>query len=193
MRVLLEKGPHHKSKLFHDERRPEALRRAQALADLHGCTFTEDSENAAFIVHAAAWYAPKVGDRKSMYPDNDPQNGPRQWHTWTGTAWQSDEERAMIIAMNGPIGPPPRPFNEAVHYWLVELGYERAHFPESFEDDGGAESGPHLTGGPAYDEYTGPEEYIIIDMHGHFAHREKRDLAMEAWCDEQAKATGAQS
>jgi hypothetical protein len=138
--------------------------------------------------------APNVGDRRKMYPDNDPESGPRQWHTWTGTAWQSDEERAMIIAIRGPVGPPPRPFNEDVHHWLVELGYERAYCPADFEDVGDAENGPKLVGGPAYDEYTGPEEYIIIDESGHFAHREKRDLAMEAWCNEQAdQAMGAQS
>jgi hypothetical protein len=156
MRVLLERMPHRENRLFPDERRPRALQRAQTLADLHGCKFTEDSENAAIIVHAAEWYAPKVGDRLKMYPGNDPEGGPKQWHTWTGTSWQSDEEKEM---------------------------YVRTHYPESFEDDGDAESGPHLTGGPAYDEYESADDRVIIDHNGHFAHHEKRDLEWEAHCD----------
>jgi hypothetical protein len=183
MRVLLERMPHRENRLFPDERRPRALQRAQTLADLHGCKFTEDSENAAIIVHAAEWYAPKVGDRLKMYPGNDPEGGPKQWHTWTGTSWQSDEEKEMIIAMQGMIGPPPPPFNRGTHDQLVALGYVRTHYPESFEDDGDAESGPHLTGGPAYDEYESADDRVIIDHNGHFAHHEKRDLEWEAHCD----------
>jgi hypothetical protein len=133
MRVLLELEPHRENKLFKDERRPAALARAQSLAAQYFCGFTEDKENAAVIVHAAAFFEPKD----------------------------------------------PGAYNAAVDAQLVEMGYKRTWHPDSFEDTGDGESGPHLTGGPAFDEYESADERIIIDESGHCAHRELRDLEME--------------
>ena len=76
------------------------------------------------------------------------------------------------------------PFNENIHYWLFWMEYDYHHVEESFEDDGNAESGPHLSGYPAYDEYRNDEEYLIIDYFGHFVHREKRDLEFEKFLEE---------
>lgn len=77
--------------------------------------------------------------------------------------------------------------NEEVRNNLTALGYEHTHHEEDFEDIGDAENGPKLSGGPAYDEYLSPEDRIIINHRGNFAQFELRDLAFEAWCDEQAK------
>lgn len=50
---------------------------------------------------------------------------------------------------------------------LTLLGYSLTnHVEESWEDDGDAENGPHLTGGPAFDEWTRPGDshaVIVID------------------------------
>ncbi len=73
-------------------------------------------------------------------------------------------------------------FNEDVHQCLTELGFTHTHHMEDFEDDGDGESGPHLTGGPAFDEYEDASERIIVDHHGMVVSREDRDLAFEAYC-----------
>jgi hypothetical protein len=137
MRVLLEREPHLQNKLFKDERRPAALSRAQSLATLHGCRYTEETEDAAFIVHASAYYEPKD----------------------------------------------PGAYNADLDAHLTELGYKRTWHPDSFEDDGDGESGPHLTGGPAFDEYEDATERVIIDEKGHAVHRELRDLEMEKFIE----------
>jgi hypothetical protein len=77
------------------------------------------------------------------------------------------------------------PFNVAVHDQLTVLGYELTQHREDYWDDGDAESGPSLNGGPAYDEYCGPDEYICIDEQGHVVHRDDRNLELEQWLDDQ--------
>jgi hypothetical protein len=73
----------------------------------------------------------------------------------------------------------PAPFNPDAHAHLIALGYRHTQFPCTFEDDGDAESGPHLTGGPAFDEYESDDDRLIIDELGRFAHWELRDLEAE--------------
>lgn len=44
------------------------------------------------------------------------------------------------------------------------LGFELSRHPESWEDVGGPESGPHIVGGPAYDQWTqGSFAIIVVD------------------------------
>jgi len=75
------------------------------------------------------------------------------------------------------------------HGFLMELGYSHEYEPSSWHDDGDGESGPRLAGGPAFDMYTAPDHYIILDDYGR-AHYEPRDLEMEAWYDEHFAACG---
>ena len=77
------------------------------------------------------------------------------------------------------------PFNQDIHDNLVAMGYVPTLYECTFEDVGDAENGPELTGDPAFDEYKGPAEYVIVDESGHVVHREERDLVFEAWIEEQ--------
>jgi hypothetical protein len=45
-------------------------------------------------------------------------------------------------------------YNPGIHLHLLDLGFEYAHMPEDWHDEGDAESGPYLVGGPAYDLYS---------------------------------------
>lgn len=45
-------------------------------------------------------------------------------------------------------------YNVGIHQHLLDLGFEYAHMPEDWHDEGDAESGPYLVGGPAYDLYS---------------------------------------
>lgn len=77
----------------------------------------------------------------------------------------------------------PAPFNLALHEHLTQLGFHREVRQEAcWEDTGDAESGPSLSGHPAYDQYTGPRDLFFVDEHGHF-HHEVRDLEMEAYVE----------
>ena len=60
------------------------------------------------------------------------------------------------------------------HHHLLELGYVHTHNEADWEDDGDAESGPHLSGGPAYDEYYVPGHSIYVEENGTI-HQETRD------------------
>ena len=75
------------------------------------------------------------------------------------------------------------PFNPALHAHLTSLGYVRSRHEASWEDVGDAENGPELDGGPAYDEYTGPDEYVFTSESG-VLDREPRDLAFEKWVED---------
>jgi len=77
-----------------------------------------------------------------------------------------------------------QPFNPALDAHLIALGYVRTRHEDSWEDDGNAESGPHLIDGPAYDEYVGPDEYVFACKSG-VLDREPRNIAFEKWCDQQ--------
>jgi hypothetical protein len=61
---------------------------------------------------------------------------------------------------------PHVPFNLALHHHLLSLGYEWTRNPESWEDTGGPESGPRLSGGPAYDEYESPDDFVYASEDG---------------------------
>jgi hypothetical protein len=84
----------------------------------------------------------------------------------------------------------PEPYNAALHEQLLALGFERVWHDAEWEDTGDAESGPALDGHPAWDEYTSASEIICIDEAGRVVHREERDLELERWCEEQARASG---
>jgi hypothetical protein len=88
------------------------------------------------------------------------------------------------------------PFNAAAHEALLAAGYKHERVEASWEDDGDAENGPHLSGGPAYDEYKDADSRVVVQEEGK-AFYEIRDLeleaAIEAWgaeCD--AMDQGAQ-
>lgn len=73
-----------------------------------------------------------------------------------------------------------------IHEALLMNGYKWRFVPADYEDVGGPESGPMLTGHPDYYEYINDEEYVIV-QDGVVVHREKRDLEAEkffaAMCD----------
>lgn len=78
--------------------------------------------------------------------------------------------RANIIASD--FDEPLRPFmrshrNEFAHQMLTDEGAcSHEHFRESWEDDGDAENGPSLSGGPAFDVYTTESHSIVITGDG---------------------------
>lgn len=45
------------------------------------------------------------------------------------------------------------PFNIKIHTSLLALGFTHKHYEADWYDDGNAENGPHLSGGPGFDEY----------------------------------------
>ena len=57
------------------------------------------------------------------------------------------------------------PLDPVADAFLTSIGYVRTPHPCSFEDDGDAESGPHLTGVPEYDEYVSEEDTVYV-YHG---------------------------
>ena len=75
----------------------------------------------------------------------------------------------------------PAPFNPDAHAHLIALGYERTFHACDFHDDGDGESGPHLAGGPAWDEYTSADDWLAISDEGRFEHWEPRDHEREAY------------
>lgn len=63
---------------------------------------------------------------------------------------------------NAPASLPPVPITSVNQ--LVAMGYTCTHFPESWEDVGGPESGPEMEGGPAYDIWSrGQQYYAVVD------------------------------
>jgi hypothetical protein len=66
--------------------------------------------------------------------------------------------------------------NFFAHRMLTDQGAcTHEHNPDSFEDDGDGESGPHLTGGPAFDRYYSESHELIIDEHGMLVHTSEID------------------
>ncbi len=100
-------------------------------------------------------------------------------------------EHALEGGFNGPLWvqmrDAVRPFNRALHEHLLALGYTWSRADESWEDHGDAEHGPELSGGPAFDRYTGPAEHVHFSEDGH-AHVEAIDLAWEKFCAAQMPA-----
>jgi len=66
------------------------------------------------------------------------------------------------------------PFSSA-HAFLIELGFDFDSYEADWHDDGDGENGPHLSGGPAYDEYC--DGYICLYF------EEGGKFAGEAGCD----------
>lgn len=66
----------------------------------------------------------------------------------------------------------PFPFDHLHDAALLNAaGYECTHEPASWCDDGDVENGPHLSGGPAYDEWR-RDNHIIIVCEGEVVHIE---------------------
>jgi hypothetical protein len=85
------------------------------------------------------------------------------------------------------------PFDAAAHDHLTSIGYSHEHYGESWEDDSwdntsDAEKGPDMFGGPAYDIYTCPDEYIVVWDNGR-VDLEVRDLAFEEYVDERHRSS----
>jgi hypothetical protein len=59
-------------------------------------------------------------------------------------------------------------YNPGIHPHLLDLGFEYQHVPEDWHDEGDAESGPHLVGGPAYDFYShvASDTEIAVESNG---------------------------
>lgn len=50
-----------------------------------------------------------------------------------------------------------------VQQTLAALGFVHTHHPADWEDTGGPESGPHLTGHNAYDEYSKGDTSVYVE------------------------------
>ncbi len=57
-------------------------------------------------------------------------------------------------------------YNQALHIHLLAHGYEHERVEASWEDHGDAETGPMVSGGPAYDMYLGPDEVVFATEDG---------------------------
>lgn len=68
----------------------------------------------------------------------------------------------------------------ALHDHLLLLGYRRTRHPAECGDDGDGETGPMPWGHPAYDEYEGPDEFVLATETG-VLDREARDQQFEQW------------
>lgn len=62
----------------------------------------------------------------------------------------------------------PTPFNPEVHDNLLPLGFTWTQYEADWYDDGDAESGPHLAGGPGFDEYLRESDMtkVCVDEDG---------------------------
>ncbi len=69
-------------------------------------------------------------------------------------------------------------YNQALHVHLLAHGYTHERVPADWEDHGDAETGPMVTGGPAYDMYIGADEMVFSGETG-VLDRVARDLEME--------------
>ncbi len=70
--------------------------------------------------------------------------------------------------------------NELVHEFLLKHGYVHQHIEADWEDVGGPETGPIISGHGAFDEYTSNEDFVYIDDNDK-AYFEPRDLAFEKY------------
>ena len=76
------------------------------------------------------------------------------------------------------------PCNLFAHRMLTDEGcYVHTHYAESYEDIGNGESGPKLSGGPAYDEYAGDSHILYFDDDGDLQWMEARDIRREEFED----------
>jgi hypothetical protein len=80
------------------------------------------------------------------------------------------------------------PYNLALHEHLLSLGFKYEGRVEAhWEDDGDPENGPHLSGWPAHDQYTGPNDLFFVDENGRMHH----ELELEAYCEAMEAAHGS--
>jgi hypothetical protein len=68
-----------------------------------------------------------------------------------------------------------KPFNQQVHDNLVYCGFTHTQYEESWRDEGNTESGPFITGGPAFDEYLRESDMSRVIV--------LEDGAVEYWGD----------
>lgn len=71
---------------------------------------------------------------------------------------------------------------------LAALGYVHEFIPADWWDDGGPESGPHLSGHPDLDVYTlsygTGTEHVIVVVAGEIVEAENAPAAPPGWFDE---------
>lgn len=80
--------------------------------------------------------------------------------------------------------------NFFAHRMLTDQGAcTHEHNPDTWEDTGDAENGPHLTGGPAFDRYYTDSHEIIIDQSGLIVHSSEIDWNWFRFAEE-AEASG---
>lgn len=83
--------------------------------------------------------------------------------------------------------------NTWLHRMLTDQGAcVHEHEPDTFEDVGDAESGPELTGGPAYDRYTSESHEFIIDGTGTIVFSAPIDWDLWRFAEEMAALHGYQ-
>jgi hypothetical protein len=78
------------------------------------------------------------------------------------------------------------PFNLALHEHLLALGFVYQRVEADWIDDGDAESGPHLSGHDAFDEYEDADSRVFCGEGGDTGF-EWRDLAHERWAEGQGE------
>lgn len=76
------------------------------------------------------------------------------------------------------------PFNPEVHTNLITLGFTHTRFDADWCDEGNAESGPRLSGGPGWDEYLRESDMtkVCVDEDGsvgYFGDADPMDFADE--------------
>jgi len=57
-------------------------------------------------------------------------------------------------------------FNPGIHEHLLAQGYEHHQYPADWEDVGNGESGPMLSGGPAWDYYGNGKDFLAVSEKG---------------------------
>lgn len=75
-------------------------------------------------------------------------------------------------------------YNQALHEHLLAHGYEHQRVEADWEDHGDGETGPMVSGGPAYDLYLGSDEMVFATEEG-VLDRVARDLDFEKWLEGQ--------
>lgn len=95
------------------------------------------------------------------------------------------EEVSTLDEARATIDKKVQAHNIDIHQALLALGYVPTHYEATYEDVGTGETGPILTGGPAFDEYLADDHHIIIDHNGNFAAYERVE---PLWDDDQYEA-----
>jgi hypothetical protein len=110
------------------------------------------------------------------------------WGHYFATYAEAEEDfKDRAVRLHGKVR---KPFNLNAHANMVAEGFMYVQHEADFEDDGDAESGPHLVGGPAWDEYVDKDMRFIFSNNGVLVHQENYDPEFEAFIDAQAEPHG---